>query len=164
MHRDALAPFTRQSWLFVPPLDQPLELRMENGRFGALRPKPLPGPPPCATTQIIPADDPRNPTGTDVHCANQIHEAVDLAAAAGDCVFAAYSGRVVEVEANPAGTRGNVTIDHHPRGLGVRHEVQPPHRHRRRAGGLRPEGHAVRAPMGSPPSLVGGHSPPRSGP
>jgi murein DD-endopeptidase MepM/ murein hydrolase activator NlpD len=113
-----IAPFTGQSWLFVPPLDQPLELRLENGRFGALRPKPLPGPPPCATTQIIQADDPRNPTGTDVHFANQIHEAVDLAAGAGDCVFAAYSGRVVEVEANPAGTRGNVTIDHHPRGLG----------------------------------------------
>ena len=113
-----IAPFTEQSWLFVPPLDLPLELRLENGRFGALRPKPLPGPPPCATGQIIPADDPRNPTGADVHFANQIHEAVDLAAAAGDCVFAAYSGRVVEVEANPAGTRGNVTIDHHPRGLG----------------------------------------------
>jgi len=110
--------FTEQSWLFVPPLDLPLSMRLENGRFGALRPKPLPSPPPCATTQIIPADDPRNPTGADVHFANQIHEAVDLAAAAGDCVFAAYSGRVVEVEANPAGTRGNVTIDHHPRGLG----------------------------------------------
>ena len=57
-------------------------------RFGALRPKPLAGPPPCATAQIIPAGDPRNPTGTDVHFANQLHEAVDLAAAAGDCVFA----------------------------------------------------------------------------
>jgi hypothetical protein len=53
-----IAPFTGQSWLFVPPLDLPLALRLENGRFGALRPKPLPAPPPCATTQIIPADDP----------------------------------------------------------------------------------------------------------
>lgn len=115
----ALDPVTDQSWLFVPPLALPLTFRHENGRFGSLRPKPLTGPTPsCATTQIIPADDPRNPTGADVHFANQIHEAVDLAASAGDCVFAAYSGRVVEVETNPAGTRGNVTIDHHPHGLG----------------------------------------------
>jgi murein DD-endopeptidase MepM/ murein hydrolase activator NlpD len=114
----AVVPVTGQSWLFVPPLDLPLTFRHENGRFGSLRPKPLPGPPPCATRQIIPADDPRNPTGADVHFGNQIHEAVDLAAAVGDCVFAAYSGRVVEVETDPAGTRGNVTIDHHPRGLG----------------------------------------------
>ena len=114
----AIAPVTEQSWWFVPPLDLPLTLRIENGRFGALRPKPVPTPPPCATAQVIPADDPRNPTGADVHFANQIHEAVDLAAAVGDCVFAAYSGRVAEVETNPAGTRGNVTIDHHPRGLG----------------------------------------------
>jgi hypothetical protein len=37
---------------------------------------------------------------------------------AGNCVYAAGSGRVVEVETNAAQTRGNVTIDHHPRGLG----------------------------------------------
>jgi hypothetical protein len=113
-----IAPFTGQSWLFVAPLDLPLALRLENGRFGSLRPKPLPAAPPCTSAQVIPADDPRNPTGTDVHFANQIHEAVDLAAAVGDCVYAAYSGRVVEVEANPAAMRGNVTIDHHPEGLG----------------------------------------------
>lgn len=114
----SIVPVAEQSWLFVPPLDLPLSFRHENGRFGSLRPKPLAGPPPCATGQVIPADDPRNPTGDDVYVANQIHEAVDLAAAAGDCVFAAYSGRVVEVETNPGGTRGNVTIDHHPRGRG----------------------------------------------
>jgi murein DD-endopeptidase MepM/ murein hydrolase activator NlpD len=114
----ALVPVTGQSWLFVPPLDLPLTFRHENGRFGSLRPKQLPGPPPCATRQVIPADDPDNPTGADVYFGNQIHEAVDLAAAAGDCVYAAYSGRVVEVETDPGGTRGNVTIDHHPRGLG----------------------------------------------
>lgn len=111
-------PTTRQDWQFVPPLDLPLSLRVETGRFGALRPKPLGRVPPCATGQVIPADDPRNPTGDDVHFVNQVHEAVDLAASAGDCVFAAYSGRVVEVETDPARTRGNVTIDHHPRGLG----------------------------------------------
>ena len=113
-----LATITDQSWLFVPPLDLPLSLRLENGRFGALRPKSLPGPPPCSTSQVIPADDPRNPTLDDVHFVNQIHEAVDLAASAGDCVFAAYSGRVAAVESNPAETAGNVIIDHHPEGLG----------------------------------------------
>jgi murein DD-endopeptidase MepM/ murein hydrolase activator NlpD len=108
-----------QSWLFVPPLDLPLRLRIENGRFGSLRPKQLTGPPrPCTSTQIIPADDPRNPTGIDVAYINQIHEAVDLAAAVGDCVYAVYSGRVAAVETDPAGVRGNVTIDHHPQGLG----------------------------------------------
>jgi Peptidase family M23 len=111
-------PTTGQSWQFVPPLDLPLTLRLENGRFGALRPKALEAPAPCATAQVIPADDPANPTGADVHFANQLHEAVDLAASPGDCVFAAYSGRVIEVESNPAAARGNVTIDHHPRGLG----------------------------------------------
>jgi hypothetical protein len=107
-----VAPVIAPSWQFVPPLDLPLEVRLENGRFGALRPKPLPESPPCATGQVIPAGDPRNPTERDVPFINQIHEAVDLAAAAGDCVFAAYSGRVADVEA------AAVTIDHHPEGLG----------------------------------------------
>jgi hypothetical protein len=57
-----ITPLAKPSWLFVPPLELPLTLRLENGRFGALRPKPLPQPPPCATTQFIPAGDPRNPT------------------------------------------------------------------------------------------------------
>ena len=86
-----ITPLAKPSWLFVPPFELPLTLRIENGRFGALRPKP----PPCATTQFIPAGGPRNPTSGDAYVANQIHEAVDLAAAADDCVFAAYSGRVV---------------------------------------------------------------------
>ncbi|MGZ6562423.1 MAG: hypothetical protein ACXVH1_23055 [Solirubrobacteraceae bacterium] len=50
---------------------------MENGRFGALRPKSLPGPPPCATTQIIPVDDPRNPAGADVHCVSGVRARCD---------------------------------------------------------------------------------------
>lgn len=113
-----IAPVSGHAWPIVPPLDLPLALRVENGRFGALRPKPLDDPPSCASGQVLPADDPRNPTGADVPFMNQIHEAVDLSAAVGDCVYAAYSGRVVEVEANPAADRGNVTIDHHPQGLG----------------------------------------------
>jgi murein DD-endopeptidase MepM/ murein hydrolase activator NlpD len=87
----SVRPIREPDWLFVPPLELPLALRLENGRFGAPRPR---GP------------------------ALQIHEAVDLAAEAGDPVYAAYSGRIAEVETNPAATRGNVTIDHHPRGLG----------------------------------------------
>lgn len=113
-----IQPVLQPAWTFVPPLDLPLVLRLENGRFGALRPSALPGPPPCATGQVIPADDPANPTGADVHFANAVHEAVDLAADPGACVFAAYSGRVIEVEENRAAMRGNVTLDHHPEGLG----------------------------------------------
>ena len=87
----SVVPIRESDWSFVPPLELPLALRLENGQFGAPRPR---GP------------------------ALQIHEAVDLAASAGDTVFAAYAGRIAEVETNPAATRGNVTIDHHPRGLG----------------------------------------------
>jgi hypothetical protein len=96
----------------------PLELHLENGRFDSLRRRSLPAASPCATTQVIPADDPSNPTGADVYFANRLHHAVDLASVAGNCVYAVDSGRVVKVEANPAATRGNVSIDHHPRSLG----------------------------------------------
>lgn len=113
-----IVPVIQPSWLFSPPLDMPLQLRLENGRFDSLRPRPLPAAPPCATTQVIPVDDPRNPTGSDVHFANGLHQACDLASVAGNCVYAAYSGRVVEVKSDAAGTKGSVTIDHHPRGLG----------------------------------------------
>jgi peptidase M23-like protein len=113
-----ILPLTHQSWLFAPPLDMPLALRLENGRFDSLRPRRLPSAPPCATNHLIPADDPSNPTGADVHFATGLHQAVDLASAAGNCVYAAYSGRVARVDRNPAATKGNVTIDHHPRGLG----------------------------------------------
>ena len=113
-----LAPITHQSWLFSPPLELPLRPRLENGRFDSLRPRALPGPPPCTSTQVLPADDPRNPTDRDVHFANGLHQAVDLASAAGDCVYAAYSGRVVKVEIQPGGRTANVSIDHHPERLG----------------------------------------------
>ncbi len=113
-----ILPVTQQSWLFSPPLDMPMQLRLENGRFDSLRPRPLPGAPPCVGNNVIDADDPRNPTEEDVHFANGLHHAVDLASVAGNCVYAASRGRVIEVETNPAQTRGNVTIDHHPRGRG----------------------------------------------
>ena len=112
-----LQPVMDPDLLLVPPLDLPLRLRLAGGQYGALRPKPLPDVPQCFSTQLIPADDPDNPTGRDVPYVNQLHEAVDLAATAGDCVFAAYAGRIVAVETAPG--RGNVTIDHHPRGRGL---------------------------------------------
>ena len=114
----ALVPVTHQSWLFSPPLELPLQPRLENGRFDSLRPRPLPSAPPCATTQVISADDPQNPTDRDVHFFNGLHQAVDLGSVAGNCVHAAYSGRVVKVETQPGGRTANVSIDHHPRGLG----------------------------------------------
>ncbi len=101
----------------VPPLDLPLRFRHANGQFGALRPKPLPEAPLCFSRQVIPATDPANPSGEDVSYLNQIHEAIDLSADAGDCVYAAYAGRVVEVNLAPG--RGNITIDHHSTGKGL---------------------------------------------
>ncbi len=113
-----LAPVTHQSWLFSPPLELPLQARLENGRFDSLRRKELPNAPPCNSTQVISAADPSNPTGRDVHFRNALHQAVDLASEAGNCVYAAYSGRVVKVEVQPGGDTANVSIDHHPEGLG----------------------------------------------
>ena len=92
--------------LLVPPLDLPLRLRLASGQYGALRPKPLPDAPQCFSTQIIPADDPNNPTGQDAGYVNQLHEAVDLAATAGDCVYAAYAGRIVEQAVEPGDREG----------------------------------------------------------
>jgi hypothetical protein len=113
-----VAPVTHQSWLFSPPLELPLQLRVENGRFDSLRRRSLDTAPTCTTTQVIAADDPSNPTDRDVHFSHGLHQAVDLASAAGNCVYAAYSGRVVKVENQPGGNTANVSIDHHPRGLG----------------------------------------------
>lgn len=114
----AIAATTAHSWLFSPPLDLPLRLRAETGRFDSLRPRPLDGPPGCTSANVVPADDPRNPTGHEVHTAQGIHQACDLASSAGSCVYAAYSGRVVEVNRGAGGEKGNVRIDHHPQGLG----------------------------------------------
>jgi murein DD-endopeptidase MepM/ murein hydrolase activator NlpD len=113
-----LAPVTHQSWLFSPPLEMPLQPRLENGRFDSLRRRELPAAPQCTTTQVVPADDPGNPTGRDVYFVHGLHQAVDLASVAGNCVHAAYSGRVVHVEVRPGGQTANLSIDHHPRGLG----------------------------------------------
>jgi hypothetical protein len=84
-----ILPVTHQSWVFAPLLDMPLQVRLENGRFDSLRPRRLPTSPPCSTSHLIPADDPSNPTGADVYFATGLHQAVDLASAAGSCVYAA---------------------------------------------------------------------------
>jgi len=111
--------------LLVPPLLPPLVLRTENGQFGAKRPDigRFGDCEPCSRFEEPPSrppdeEDPRDPRLTR-YVKHQVHEAVDLEGEAGDCVFAAYGGRVVEVETGAAGVRGNVTIDHHPFATGL---------------------------------------------
>jgi Peptidase family M23 len=115
-----------QPLLLVPPLLPPLALRTENGFFGAPRGNIVSfgDCPPCARFQELPfpppdEDEPdeQEPPARLVQA--QVHEAVDLEGEAGDCVFAAYAGRVVEVATSGGGIRGHVTIDHHPAGTGL---------------------------------------------
>jgi Peptidase family M23 len=114
-----------QPLLLVPPLLPPLVLRTENGQFGAKRPEigRFGDCEPCSRFEEPPSrppdeEDPRDPRPAR-YVKHQAHEAVDLEGQAGDCVFAAYGGRVVEVETGAAGVRGNVTIDHHPFATGL---------------------------------------------
>jgi hypothetical protein len=115
-----------QPLLLAPPLLPPLVLRTENGFFGAKRPaigafgdcepcNRFEEPPDPVPSRRGPGE--RRPAGGYVK--HQLHEAVDLEGEAGDCVFAVYTGRVVEVERSPDGVRGDVTIDHHPLGAGL---------------------------------------------
>jgi hypothetical protein len=101
--------------LLAPPLLPPLVLRTENGFFGAKRPAfgAFGDCQPCTRFEEPPGGEPGR------YLKHQLHEAVDLEGEAGDCVFAAYTGRVVEVESSPDGVRGDVTIDHHPLGAGL---------------------------------------------
>lgn len=115
-----------QPLLLVPPLLPPLVLRTENGFFGAPRGDiaSFGDCPPCARFQEppFPPPDEEEPDdeGRPVRFVQaRVHEALDLEGEAGDCVFAAYTGRVVEVEVGGGGTRGNVSIDHHPLGNGL---------------------------------------------
>ena len=103
-----------QPLLLVPPL----VLRTRNGFFGAKRfgPGEFDRCRPC-TCFRAPAEPPAPPPVR--YLKQQVHEGVDLEGEAGDCVFAAYIGRVVEVEVGAGGRRGNVTIDHHPFGTGL---------------------------------------------
>jgi Peptidase family M23 len=129
-----------QPLLLVPPLLPPLVLRTENGFFGAQRREiaDFGDCAPCTRFEEPPTrppggDDPddQDPDGQEPgdeepgdqeparYVKHRVHEAVDLEGETGECVFAAYTGRVVEVESGVAGVRGNVTIDHHPSGTGL---------------------------------------------
>lgn len=105
--------------LLAPPLLPPLVLRTENGSFGAKRPAigAFGDCEPCNRFEEPPFPPGQEQPGRYVK--HQLHEAVDLEGEAGDCVFAVYTGRVVEVESSPDGVRGDVTIDHHPAGAGL---------------------------------------------
>lgn len=116
-----------QPLLLVPPLLPPLVLRTENGLFGAPRGDlaAFGDCPPCTRFEeppFPPPDDEEEPDdeGRPVRFVQaRVHEALDLEGEAGNCVFAAYTGRVVEVEVSGGGTRGNVSVDHHPLGNGL---------------------------------------------
>ena len=114
-----------QPLLLAPPLLPPLVLRTENGFFGAKRPAigSFGDCEPCTRFEeppdLPPGDeDPSEPPPAR-YVKHQLHEAVDLEGEAGECVFAAYTGKVVEVERGATGVRGNLTIDHHPAGTGL---------------------------------------------
>jgi|GEM_PF-1326158 Peptidase family M23 len=115
-----------QPLLLVPPLLPPLALRTENGFFGARRGDvaSFGDCPPCARFEEPPSPPPAGEEPDDQappvrYARSEVHEALDLEGEAGDCVFAAYLGKVVEVDTSGDGTRGNVTIDHHPLGMGL---------------------------------------------
>ena len=115
----AFQPVLAPQPLLVPPLLPPLVLRTENGFFGAKRPAvgAFGACDPCTRFEEPPFPPGEEQPGRYVK--HQLHEAVDLEGEAGDCVFAVYTGRVVEVERSPDGVRGDVTIDHHPLGAGL---------------------------------------------
>jgi hypothetical protein len=106
-----------QPLLLAPPLLPPLVLRTENGFFGAKRPAigSFGDCDPCTRFE----EPPGGPGPPARYVKHQLHEAVDLEGEATECVFAAYTGRVVEVERGATGVRGNLTIDHHPAGAGL---------------------------------------------
>jgi len=110
-----------QPLLLVPPLLPPLVLRTESGFFGAPRGDiaSFGDCPPYARFQEPPFSPPDDEGRPVRFVQARVHEALDLEGEAGDCVFVAYAGRVVEVEVGGGGTRGNVSIDHHPLGNGL---------------------------------------------
>jgi Peptidase family M23 len=110
-----------QPLLLAPPLLPPLVLRTENGFFGAKRPAigNFGDCQPCTRFEEPPPRPPGDQEPPARYVKHQLHEAVDLEGEAGECVFAAYTGRVVEVERGASGVRGNLTIDHHPAGTGL---------------------------------------------
>lgn len=115
----AVQAIDHHSFMLLPPLDMPLKLRMETGRFGAPRPKLLRNEPPCSQDFTHPREEDLLPPGVQQPPFRLgLHEAVDLDSEPGNCVYAAYNGRVIEVEILDGGSQGHVKIDHHPGGLG----------------------------------------------
>ena len=112
-----LVPVTHQSWLFSPPLELPLQPRLENGRFDSLRRRPL-ADPPSAT----------RPRSSSPAILGTRRAATSISSTA--CIRPLTSPRrqgtastrptadIVKVEVQPGGDTANVSIDHHPRGLG----------------------------------------------
>jgi murein DD-endopeptidase MepM/ murein hydrolase activator NlpD len=104
-----------QPLLISPPLYPPLVLRSaKDGMFGAKRRGEGQWGPCGSCNRFEPA-----PAANQDYLKWQIHEGIDLEGEAGDCVFAAYAGTVVEVSLTAGGAKGNITIDHHEIGLGL---------------------------------------------
>ncbi len=91
-------------FMVCPPLDLPIRLNAENGRFGGARLHGTPVPGLCSDHFSS-----LNPLGTPgLH---QIHEALDLTSGAGAPVYAAYSGHVMSIGAH------DIVISHQGVGL-----------------------------------------------
>ena len=101
--------------LISPPLYPPLVLRStKNGMFGIKRQGESQWGPCQPCTRFEPT------LGANQDYVKwQIHEGIDLEGEAGECVFAAYAGTVVDVSISAGGAKGNITIDHHETGLGL---------------------------------------------
>lgn len=80
-------------FILCPPLDLPLRLNAENGRFGGARMHGTP--PPGLCSDHFSSVHPFGLPGF-----HQIHEAVDLSSGSGSVVFAAYSGQVMSIGAH----------------------------------------------------------------
>jgi peptidase M23-like protein len=100
--------------LMSPPLHPPLVLRSANGMFGARRGDEDQWAQCQPCNRFEPAPSPNQD-----YVKWQIHEAIDLEGDAGDCVFAAYAGTIVDTTSIAGGTMGTITIDHHETGLGL---------------------------------------------
>ncbi|MGI9594783.1 MAG: peptidoglycan DD-metalloendopeptidase family protein [Acidimicrobiales bacterium] len=105
----ALQATINSQFMLCPPLDLPLRLNAENGRFGGARIHGTPAPGLCSDhfASVHPFE---------VAGLHQIHEAVDLASGAGSPVYAGYSGQVMSIGA------GDVVISH--QGVGLAYATQ----------------------------------------
>lgn len=96
-------------FMLCPPLDLPLRLNSENGRFGGAR--VMGTPPPGLCSDHFSSLHPDGIAGL-----HQIHEALDLSSGAGNPVFAAYSGHVMSIGAH------DIVLSH--QGVGLAYATQ----------------------------------------